>query len=98
MQVWYGSEWTVRPAQEAAMTTTDQPAQRQYPGEGHAKCNPQRDATPPRFPNQADPPPQHPWPSTSDEGNSVPPPRPPARREPTEATSDGDEENPVADE
>lgn len=54
--------------------TAGPPQQRQYPGEGAGKCNPERDARPPMFPNQADPPPQRPWPATADEGNSVPAP------------------------
>lgn len=56
------------------MSTAPLPQQRQHPGEGHGKCNPERDARPPMFPNQADPPPQRPWPATSDEGNTVPAP------------------------
>ena len=52
------------------------PQQRQHAGEGAGKCNPERDARPPMFPNQVDPPPQRPWPATSDEGNSVPDPKP----------------------
>lgn len=58
------------------MSTTPRPQQRQHPGEGHEKCNPERDARAPMFPNQVDPPPERPWPATSDEGNSVPAPRP----------------------
>lgn len=66
------------------MATTPPPHQRQHPGEGHGKCNPERDARAPLFPNQADPPPERPWPATSDEGNSVPAPRP---QDPPEDTS-----------
>ena len=42
------------------MSTAPLPQQRQHPGEGYAKCNPERDARPPLFPNQSDPPPENP--------------------------------------
>lgn len=56
------------------MSTAPLPQQREHPGEGHGKRNPQRDARSPMFPNQEDPPSERPWPATSDEGNTVPAP------------------------
>lgn len=81
------------------MTSTDEPDQRQYPGEGHGKCNPKRDAAPPLFPNQADPPPERPWPATSDEGYTVPPPRipRPPHQDKDEGTPKDDDGHQTAD-
>lgn len=51
------------------------PQQLQDTGERREKCTPPRLDERVLFPNQSDPPPQRPWPATSDEGNSVPPPK-----------------------
>ena len=52
------------------------PQQENDPRERRDKAAPPSKDRKPLFPNQQDPPPQRPWPATSDEGNSVPPPAP----------------------
>lgn len=62
------------------MPLNNPPQQRKYPGEGPQKCNPEQDARAPLFSNAVDPPPQRPWPTTSDEGKSAPHPASPVDR------------------
>jgi hypothetical protein len=75
-----------------------EPDQRHYPGETGQKCNPERDAAKPLFANQIDPPPERPWPATSDEGYSVPPPRPVTTAAKTMAATDVSEPTCLPDE